>query len=100
MINKVYPIALLLIALATVAGGGWAGWAWAVNATVGERFDALNAVVVENRVLIASNADRLALITYDRLLRKLRSQGQLSPRDLRAFCISASRLKIRHPACR
>jgi len=65
-----------------------------------DALDSVEAVVTENRTLIASNADRLALITYDRLLRKMRSQGRLSPRDLRAFCISASRLKIRHPACR
>jgi len=84
----------------TILGAGYYAWAWGVNYVVDDRISALNAVVVENRTLIAGNSDRLALITYDRLLRKLRVEGRLSPRDLRAFCLAAARLQIRHPACR
>lgn len=65
-----------------------------------DQISRLNAVVVENRALISSNRDILALITYDRLLRKLRQEGKLDHRDLIAFCIAASHLKIRHSACR
>ncbi len=69
---------------------------WADSAAIA----ALNAVVVENRTLIAGNSERLALLTYDRLIRRLQAEGRLSPRDLRAFCLAAARLQIRHPACR
>ena len=49
---------------------------------------------------IAANSERIAIITYDRLLRKLHAEGRLGPRDLRAFCEAASRLRIGHPLCR
>jgi len=90
---KISTVIGVLLGIGAVAAGGWAGWAWAVNYTVSDRFAALDAQV-------ASNSDRLALITFDRLLRKLRVEGSLSPRDLRAFCQSAARLQIRHQLCR
>jgi len=97
---KITMIGGALLTLGALLSGGWYGWAWGVNYVMSDKISALNAVVVENRTLISSNADRLALITYDRLLRKLQAQGRLDPRDLRAFCQAAARLQIRHPACR
>lgn len=82
--------------------------ALSIGATVGfekpwaskDQVDNLNSLVVGNRTLISANQAQLDLITYDRLVRKLRQEGRLEPRDLRAFCQAAERLKIRHPVCR
>ena len=73
--------AIIVIAL---LGAGWSAYA------------TVNPVLEQ----IAANTSRLDLITYDRLLRKMQAQGRLSPRDLRAFCGAAWRLRIKHRACR
>lgn len=68
--------AILLIAAIAGAGG-----------TAYRQWDALAAEV-------AANTTERLLQTYDRLLRKLRAEGGLGPRDAAKFCSAARRLGI------
>lgn len=91
--TKVSLIAGSIAAVGASLSVSWYAWAWGVNYVVADRIQAVKTEVM----LVGGRVD---LNTYDTLLRRLKAEGRLSPRDLRAFCQAAARLQIKHRLCR